>query len=185
MPSKIRARTCGWHLRMTVKVALYLFIRSARVCSPPAGDPGQQLSRQSKVSTDQRGMTHESADCCGPAVPRLERARSRGYVRLRLQRRGRRYRDVHAASGRFAAAGTALQCDKARDADGGERGQALPHRCRALQAVPGVQLQHRQELRARSTSSVLERSRRATRTSRLIVAAAFSSARPMALTKWA
>ena len=50
-----------------------------------------------------------------------------------------------AASGRFA--GTALQGDKARDADGGEPRQALPHRCRALQAVPGVQLQHRQELR--------------------------------------
>jgi 6-phosphogluconolactonase len=68
-------------------------------------------------------MTHESADFCGPAVPRLERACSRGYVRLRLQRRGRRYRDVHAASGRFAAAGTALQGYKARDAYGGEPGQ--------------------------------------------------------------
>src|SRR5947208_9209982 len=65
-------------------------------------------------------MTHESADCCGPPVPRLERAGSRGYVRLRLQRRGRRYRDVHAASGRFAAAGAALQGKQARDADGGE-----------------------------------------------------------------
>jgi hypothetical protein len=89
--------------------------------------PGQQLSRQSKVSTDQGGMTHESTDNCSPAVPRLECARSRGYVRLRQQRRGRRYRDVHAASGRFAAAGTALQGGKARDADGGEPGQALPH----------------------------------------------------------
>src|SRR3954453_21733309 len=106
--------------------------RLARCQSPDS----QQLSRQSKVSTDQRGMTHESADFCGPAVPRLERARSRGYVRLRLQRRGRRYRDVQAASGRFAAAGTALQGCKARDAYGGEPGQALPHRCRALQAVP-------------------------------------------------
>src|SRR6266700_1822104 len=77
---------------------------------------GQQLLRWSKVSTDPGGMTHESADCCGPAVPRLERARSRGYVRLRLQRRGRRYRDVHAASGRFAAAGAALQGEQARDA---------------------------------------------------------------------
>src|SRR6266436_8043640 len=138
MPSKIRARTCGWHLRMTVKVALYLFIRSARVCSTQAGDPGQQLSRQSKVSTDQRGMTHESADCCGPAVPRLECARCRGYVRLRLQRRGRRYRDVHAAGGWFAAARTTLQGGEARDADGGEPGQAVAHCGRPLQAVPGV-----------------------------------------------
>src|SRR5215813_10624943 len=109
---------------------------------------GQQLLRWSKVSTGPGGMTHESADCCcGPAVPRLERARSRRDVRLRLQRRGRRYRNVHAASGRFAAAGAALQGEQARDADGGELGQALPHRRRALQAIPGVQLQHRQELR--------------------------------------
>src|SRR5213592_1411173 len=92
-------------------------------CESPGRRSGQQLSRQSKVSTDKRGMTHETADCCGPAVLRLERARSRGYVRLRLQRRGWQYRDVHAASGRFAAAGTALQGGKARDADGGEPGQ--------------------------------------------------------------
>ena len=38
---------------------------------------------------------------------------------------------------------------------------------------------------ARSTSSAPDRSRRAIRTSRSIAAAAFSSARPMAPTKWA
>jgi hypothetical protein len=40
-------------------------------------------------------------------------------------------------------------------------------------------------VQARSTSSAPERSRRAIRTSRLIVAAAISSAPPMALIKWA
>jgi hypothetical protein len=88
----------------------------------------------------QGGTTHEGAGPCSHAVARFQRARSRSHVRLRLQRRGRRYRHVHAAGERFAAAGPALQGGKARDADDGERGQALSDRRRPVQAVPGVQL---------------------------------------------
>src|SRR5215831_8643236 len=90
---------------------------------------------------------NEGADCRVPAFPHLEHACSRGGVCLCLQCRGRRYRNVLAARGRLAAARTALQGGKACDADGGEPGQAFSHRRRSLQAVPRVQLQHRQKLR--------------------------------------
>ena len=48
--------------------------------------------------------------------------------------------DVHAAAGRLAAAGRARQGREARDADGGEPGQALPDRRGALEAIPGLHL---------------------------------------------
>ena len=79
----------------------------------------------------------------GHDVTRLQCARSRGHLRLRLQRGGRRHRHVHAAVRRVAPAGPALQGREARDADERQPGQALPRRRGALQAVLGVQLRHR------------------------------------------
>ena len=76
--------------------------------------------------------------------------------------------------------GQRFKADEARDADGGEPGQALPHRRRALQAVPGLQLRHRQEARRAEPRRHRPARRELSRTSRSIAAAAFCSARPMA-----
>src|SRR5262249_37737978 len=59
--------------------------RSRRV--PADRSPSRRHGQHSRIgvgSTAKGGITIESTDCCGPAVPRLKRARSRGYVRLRL-----------------------------------------------------------------------------------------------------
>jgi 6-phosphogluconolactonase len=72
---------------------------------------------------------NESADG-GPAESRVERPVVAGtFVYVSNAEDG----DIgmYAARGRFAAAGTALQGGKARDADGGEPGQALCCRRRA------------------------------------------------------
>ena len=72
------------------------------------GAPADLASRsRAGVSSRRSGRKpDENADFCRPAVDG-ERARACRHVRLRLQRRGRQYRDVHAARGRLAPAGRA------------------------------------------------------------------------------
>ena len=54
---------------------------------------------------------------------------------------------TYALQSRLSQNRTAHQGGKNRDADGGEPGQALPHRSSAFAALPGIKLQHRPRLR--------------------------------------